>query len=70
MQVKVKKEFKDIHTNEIHSVGEILEITETRLAEIQKVDKNMVQVIPAPVPSSSDEDSKKTAKRKGMKKDV
>lgn len=68
MQVKVNKEFVDIHTKKLHPVGEVFEVDDKRLAEIQKVDKNMVQVIPAPVPSS--EDNSKNDKKKGMKKDV
>lgn len=67
MQVKVNKEFVDKHTGELHKVGEIFEVTDKRLAEIQKVDKDMVQVAePAPVSSTSDDSKEK----KGMKKDV
>lgn len=36
MIVKVIKKFRDIHTNEIHKTGDILEITKERFDEIKK----------------------------------
>lgn len=66
MQVIVKKEFVDKHTKMLHRVGETFELTDKRLAEIQKVDKDMVQVVkPAPV-SSTSENSKKERKQKNV----
>lgn len=44
MEVIVKKRFRDKHTGEMHEVGDILEVTKRRLAEIRKVDKDLVQV--------------------------
>ena len=37
MLVKVVKRFRDVHTGVIHEVGDVLEITEGRFAEIQRV---------------------------------
>lgn len=68
MQVKVIESFVDIHTRNLHPEGEIFEVNEQRLAEIQK-NGGQVQVIPAPV-ASSEENSKDQDKKKGMKKDV
>ena len=36
MKVKVVKKFKDKHTGEIHKVGETLEVSNDRYAEIAK----------------------------------
>lgn len=44
MKVKVLKRFRDKHTREIHSVGDILEITKKRYNEILKVDK-LIEVL-------------------------
>ena len=34
MKVKVIRKFRDIHTNDIHEVGDVLEVTEERFEEI------------------------------------
>lgn len=43
MKVKVMKEFVDIHTQEVHKVNDIMDVTQERLAEIQKVDAGLVK---------------------------
>lgn len=45
MKVEVKERFIDKHTDQVHHVGDILEISEERLAEIQNVSDKLVQVI-------------------------
>lgn len=44
MKVKVLKRFRDKHSNEIHKVGDILDITKKRYNEILKVDKLIEKV--------------------------
>ena len=43
MKVKVMKEFVDVHTQEVHKVNDIMDVTQERLAEIQKVDTGLVK---------------------------
>lgn len=45
MKVKVMTEFIDKHTNKIHKVSEVMDITKERLAEIRKVDRNLVKEV-------------------------
>ena len=45
MKVKVMVEFIDIHTKKLHKVGEVMEVTKERLAEIRKVDKTLVKEV-------------------------
>ena len=48
MKVRVMKEFIDIHTKKLHRVDEVMDITKERLAEIRKVDKNLVKEVKEP----------------------
>ena len=48
MKIKVIKEFIDIHTKKIHRVGEVMDVTKERLAEIRKVDKTLVKELKEP----------------------
>lgn len=43
MKVIVVQKFRDIHTNKIYHVGEVLDITEERYKEILSKDKNLVK---------------------------
>ena len=52
MKVKVMKEFVDIHTKELHKVGEVMDVTKERLAEIRKVDKTLVKEVKEAVKKS------------------
>lgn len=52
MLVKVVKEFRDIHTGEIHEVGDMLEITEERYGEILHVG-DFVYLITADAPANT-----------------
>ena len=45
MKVEVKTKFRDIHTKEIHFVGDIMEIDAARYEEISEVSKRLVEVI-------------------------
>lgn len=45
MKVKVLKEFIDVHTEELHKVGDVMEITEERFAEIKKVNADLVKKV-------------------------
>lgn len=45
MQVRVLKKFKDKHTGNIHKVGEVFRASKERFAEIQSVDKNLVEEV-------------------------
>lgn len=52
MKVIVKSGFTDRHTKQLYKTGDVLEITESRFAEIQGVGDF---VEPAPVPPVEDE---------------
>lgn len=45
VKVQVLKAFIDRRSKRVHAVGDVLSITETRLAEIRKVDPDLVQEI-------------------------
>lgn len=45
MKVRVMKEFIDIHTNKLHKVDDVMDVTKERLAEIRKVDKSLVKEV-------------------------
>lgn len=45
MKVKIKKEFLDKYTNDLHKVGDTIEVSEHRLMEIQSVSPDLVEVI-------------------------
>ena len=45
-KIKVMMSFIDIHTKNRHPVGEVFEATPERIAEIQSVDPNLIQVMP------------------------
>lgn len=45
-RIKVLRPFVDIHTKNRHDVDEIFEATPDRVAEIQSVDPDLIQVLP------------------------
>lgn len=45
-KVKVMMPFTDRHTKEKHSVNEVFEASAERIAEINAVNPNLIQVIP------------------------
>lgn len=45
MKVRVMEEFIDKHTKKVHKVDEVMDVTKERLAEIRKVNKNLVKEI-------------------------
>lgn len=45
-RIKVLRPFIDIHTKNRHDVDEVFEATPARVAEIQSVDPNLIQVLP------------------------
>ncbi len=45
MEVRVLEKFRDKHTGEIYKVGDVLKVTKKRLAEIESVSKDLVEVI-------------------------
>lgn len=45
VKVQVVKAFIDRRSKRVHAVGDVLNITEARLAEIRKVDPELVQEI-------------------------
>ena len=55
-KVKVLESFMDVHTRMIHPVGEVFEATEERIAEIQSVDADLIEVV---------ESAKKSRKKAG-----
>ena len=57
MKVKVIKKFIDAKTKQLHTVGEELEVTKERYAEICKVSKSLVEVV--------EETAKKSSTKKG-----
>ncbi len=72
MKVIVKSNFTDRYTGELHKTGDLLEITDSRFAEIQGVGDF---VEPAPVPPVEDvtsvngeSEAPKTTTKKGRKK--
>lgn len=46
VRIKVLRPFIDIHTKNRHGVGEVFEATPERVAEIQSVDPDLIQVLP------------------------
>jgi hypothetical protein len=61
-KVKVLVSFIDIHTNEVHPVGEVFEATEERIAEIQSVSSKLIEVV-----SGEEAPAKKARKKAGDK---
>jgi hypothetical protein len=57
-KVKVVESFVDIHTRAVHPIGEVFEATEERIAEIQSVSADLIEVV---------SDVKKTRKKAGEK---
>ncbi len=45
MKVTIRKDFIDKYTGELHRIGEVIDVTEERLAEIRKVDAGFVEVV-------------------------
>ena len=45
-RIKVLRPFIDIHTKNRHGVNEVFEATPERVAEIQSVDPDLIQVLP------------------------
>lgn len=45
MKATIRKEFIDKHTGELHRIGEVIDVTDERLAEIRKVDAGFVEVV-------------------------
>lgn len=48
MKVKVVKEFIDKYTKKLHKVDEVMDVSKERLAEIRKVDRNLVKEVKEP----------------------
>lgn len=69
MKVIVKHNFEDKHTGEFKTIGTVMEITEERMKEIQKVG-DFIEVLEAEQPESEAELPKKVTKgsSKGEKK--
>ena len=44
-KVKVLDSFVDVHTRKVHPVGEVFEATEERIAEIQSVNADLIEVV-------------------------
>lgn len=57
MKVKVIREFMDKHTNELHEVGSVFDVTAKRLKEIQSVGDFVQEV------KEDKSDEKKTVKK-------
>ena len=55
-KVKVLESFVDVHTRKVHPVGEVFEATEERIAEIQSVNADLIEVA---------SDARKTRKKAG-----
>lgn len=45
MKVTIRKDFIDKYTGELHRIGEVIDVTDERLAEIKKVDAEFVEVV-------------------------
>lgn len=65
MKVKVKVGFRDKHTKEYYSAGDVIEVTEERLEEIRKVG-DLVERIKEENPEEQPAEGK--AKRTGNRK--
>lgn len=61
-KVKVLESFKDVHTHALHPVDEVFEATKERIAEIQSVNKGLIEVMEA-----EEAPVKKTRKKAGDK---
>ena len=56
MKCKVNIKWRDKKTNEIHNVGEIVEVTKARFKEVCKVNPNiLVEVVDEPVPDEAEQ---------------
>jgi hypothetical protein len=43
-KVKVLNEFIDIHTGNLHKIGDVFEADDTRIAEIMKTNKDLIMI--------------------------
>lgn len=77
MKATVRKEFIDKYTNELHKIGEVLEVSEERISEIRKVDEYLIEVVEGDtIPTKEDVSEEKVdapeppkkSGRKGRKK--
>lgn len=67
MEVRVTRKFRDAHTGKLHAVGDVLDIDEERLAEIQAVADDLVEVLPEK-PKAAPRAKKPAAKKPAAKK--
>ena len=61
-KVKVLESFMDVHTRAFHPVGEVFEATKERIAEIQSVGADLIEVV-----SGEEAPVKKTRKKASEK---
>lgn len=61
-KVKVLESFMDVHTKALHPVGEVFEATEERIAEIQYVNADLIEIV-----AGTEAPAKKTRKKAGDK---
>lgn len=59
-KVEIKQRFIDRHTGKMRNVGEVVDLTEERIAEIQSVDPMLITVL---TESTSKKDSDKSNKK-------
>lgn len=65
MKIKVISEFKDRHTDEIHKVGDVLDVTAERLVEIESAQKGIVAVVNDVTDEPAKEQKVSRTKKKG-----
>lgn len=56
MEAKVKIRFRDKYTNNLHLAGEIIEVSEERYEEIEKVREGILELL-EPVPEETQEEN-------------
>lgn len=59
MKVKVLKRFKDKHTQDIHKVGDVLDVTKKRYEEILTKGKLVEEIVEKPTETPKDANDKK-----------
>lgn len=70
MKAKVLQKFKDKHTGAIHERGDVIEITEKRLAELKKAGRFVVEIAEDKTSEASEEKPKKRRTKKAADADA
>lgn len=61
-KVKIEQRFIDRHTGKMRNAGEVVELTEERIAEIQSVDPALISVLAEEKPKGEEKPKKASSK--------